>query len=539
MSPATGPITAAPSPGTNTVTFTGASSAINGTAASQTFNNITVAKSSQTLTIGGGGLNSLALNGGFTLTSGVVAQNASLSITGTYSQAAGTFTCSAPTTYTFTVGGNFSIPSTDDSFMRYTGGGQSSGDPYYIYDVYGLQAMKQELSTVWYKLANNIDASPTSNWTSGFIPVGDSGTAFSGNFDGNSYTITNLRINTTSSKDRADTGLFGYVSGGTIQNIGLVSIDYDLDDDTTFYAGGLAGRILNSTITDSYATGTIDITSTTIGTTYVGGLIGFTDQYGDATVDDCHASVNITIDGPASGTGYAGGFIGYALAKGSGSWENVLITDSYATGNINAKDFTTVYAGGFAGQLDAVWSGQLEVYNCYATGNVTVTDGTSTGAVVGGFSGNERAYGGSINYIHDIYATGDVTVTESNASILAGGLFGVFQSTDWGGNYNYLYRAYSTGDVTVTGSGATQYIGGFIGWNRWLDSSPELKVDNCYSTGKVTSAAGIVGGFIGLNTDGTLTTDYWYKQPGGSATQAIGSGPGTVTEASAVSDFYA
>lgn len=53
-----------------------------------------------------------------------------------------------------------------------TGSG-TAGDPYIIYDVNDLQAMKDDL-TAYYELANNIDASATSGWNGGkgFEPIG-------------------------------------------------------------------------------------------------------------------------------------------------------------------------------------------------------------------------------------------------------------------------------------------------------------------------------------------------------------------------------
>lgn len=52
-------------------------------------------------------------------------------------------------------------------------------------------------------LANDIDLSTVDNWT----PIGD-GYAFGGTFDGNGYTISNLKINTTNNP----TGLFGWTT---------------------------------------------------------------------------------------------------------------------------------------------------------------------------------------------------------------------------------------------------------------------------------------------------------------------------------------
>ena len=62
-----------------------------------------------------------------------------------------------------------------------------------IYDVDDLQAMQDDL-TGSYILMNDIDASATSGWNAGagFAPVGTSANPFTGTFDGDEHTITDL-----------------------------------------------------------------------------------------------------------------------------------------------------------------------------------------------------------------------------------------------------------------------------------------------------------------------------------------------------------
>ena len=65
--------------------------------------------------------------------------------------------------------------------------------------------------TATIKLCNNIDLS-SYTW----VPISkNSGEAFSGTFDGQNYTISNLKT----SGSNQFSGLFGYISGATIQNI--------------------------------------------------------------------------------------------------------------------------------------------------------------------------------------------------------------------------------------------------------------------------------------------------------------------------------
>ena len=68
-----------------------------------------------------------------------------------------------------------------------------------------------------FKQTEDIDLSAIENFT----PIGDytNYSSFDGTFDGCGHTISNLKINSSSEWG----GLFGYVSGGTIQNVNLIN----------------------------------------------------------------------------------------------------------------------------------------------------------------------------------------------------------------------------------------------------------------------------------------------------------------------------
>ena len=65
-------------------------------------------------------------------------------------------------------------------------------------------------------LTENLDLGTIPNWT----PIGTSSNPFEGIFDGDSHIIYNLTIDT----DVRYCGLFGYVSGGAIKNLGLENV---------------------------------------------------------------------------------------------------------------------------------------------------------------------------------------------------------------------------------------------------------------------------------------------------------------------------
>ncbi|WP_157575426.1 hypothetical protein [Haloferax sp. Q22] len=196
----------------------------------------------------------------------------------------------------------------------FAGGSGTSSDPYQISNVDQLQNMSSNLSA-HYVLTANIDASGTREWNSGkgFNPIG-SDTAFSGNFDGNSYKVIGLYINRPATQE---VGLFSNTaSSSTIRNVGLREANIT----GSYYAGGLVGTNSGS-ISSSFTTGRVHATNH-----YAGGISG-----------DNGGSISSTYSlARVSGTYDIGGLVGQN--KGS-------ISSSYAAGLVSGSDDV----GGLAG----------------------------------------------------------------------------------------------------------------------------------------------------------------------------------------------
>ena len=83
-------------------------------------------------------------------------------------------------------------------------------------------------NSAYYRLMADIDLSVYDNSNTsfnggrGWVPIGKSGRSFSGTFDGDGHTITGLYIDDAG---MSGAGLLGYVSGGTIKNIGLKNVN--------------------------------------------------------------------------------------------------------------------------------------------------------------------------------------------------------------------------------------------------------------------------------------------------------------------------
>ena len=200
-----------------------------------------------------------------------------------------------------------------------------------INDVDELQAIKDALSGD-YILGNDIDAAATSGWNEGcgFIPIGDPGTPFTGNFDGDGYVITDLFIDRNGNFQ----GLFGYTDYIVeIKNVGMVDVSITGDDDV----GGLLG-LSTGTVTNCYSTGSVS------GSSIVGGLVGSNIS---ATITNCYST------GSVSGTDNVGGLFG----RGTGT-----ITNCYSTGSVSGDE----NVGGLIGN-----NYEITITNCYSTGSVS------------------------------------------------------------------------------------------------------------------------------------------------------------------------
>ncbi len=187
----------------------------------------------------------------------------------------------------------------------------------------------QNMSGLYFQMGGNIDMSDVTVWN----PIGRQGFVFSGNFDGNGYTISNL-----STAGSGLVGLFGYVDNATITRVGVINSSWYT---TNSYVGAIAGNATNSFISQCYSDCGIS------GYNYVGGLVGA-----------ISASAGSAVEGATKG-----------------------IVNSYNLNGITGHD----YVGGIVGSV----SGSL-VGNCY---NIGATQGTAATAI-GGIAGANG--GGSV-----------------------------------------------------------------------------------------------------------------------------------------------
>ena len=418
-------------------------------------------------------------------------------------------------------------------------------DPYKIYRAIDLKnfrdivngANNQTADTDAHaKLMNNINLSsvcgPTldSGQPVSWTPIGNSeSTAYTGTFDGDGHTISGLYINNSTANDQ---GLFGYVYGGTVQNLtvsgsvnssgdyvgGIVGNNSGTFENCAFtgsvsgdwYVGGVVGNNNGGTVTGCIFSGSGSVTGVT-GSYFVGGVVG-KNSGSNGSVEKCHNTGSVsgsredvggvvgdnegTVEncyntGAVSGSGlYVGGVVG----QNSGPVENCYNTGS---GSVSGN-----FVGGVVG-----WNDSGTVKNCYNIGEVS---GTGVGGVVGEnsggstvencyntgkVSGNSNQVGGVVGWndsgtVKNCYNTGTVTGTDD----YVGGVVG------WNISSGNVKNCYNTGSVSGPDSGTGDRVGGVVGYNSGT-------VKNCYNTGTVTGTDDYAGGVVGLN-NGNVTGCY-------------------------------
>jgi hypothetical protein len=256
-------------------------------------------------------------------------------------------------------------------------GGGTPASPYQIETVAHLKKLANQVNIgddktdTYYELVNDLDLSAISNWT----PIGTYAIflPFSGSFDGNGNTISGLKIN----NDLKSQGLFGYIDGGTVTNLGIVDADI-----TAGNAGGIVGVVNNGNISNCYVTGTISSN---------GGVGGIAcSVFGGSSIINCY------FVGDVSGVNYVGGIAGEVNSSS--------VSKCYAAGTVSGVQFV----GGIAGFLYG------SVTNCVALNTKLVRTGTSTNTTFGRVAG--VLAGGDIpNVIKDNVARSDMQIDFTNA----------------------------------------------------------------------------------------------------------------------------
>ena len=225
--------------------------------------------------------------------------------------------------------------------------------------------------TLHYRLAGDIDASPTRAWAQGFAPIGGSEGGFGGVFDGFSFLIRELHIRRPLEDD---VGLFAALeSGAEVLNLGLQNVEI-LGDERV---GGFAGAMRGGALLVNWISGLVS------GGDDVGGFAGW---QASGILEENWSSARVDSGGDG------GGWVGLRAAgeAGRGYWAGVFAGD---VGDFSGRD----NLGGLSSPLGAVggeavfWNPQASAPGLAQSGGGAVAVGAIQGLLANDFGGGWRA----------------------------------------------------------------------------------------------------------------------------------------------------
>lgn len=236
--------------------------------------------------------------------------------------------------------------------------------------------------------------------------AGEVANVFEGEFDGNGYTIRNLKINRHEALNHI--GLFGSIRNASVHDLVIVpdaeikgndrvgavagyAVDSEIRNvtvknaafDTSGITGGVVGELAGSVVENAECDNVIIDAQRGSEVIYAGGIAGAASE---SWIVDCRVSTGSGTTARIQGTGYIGGIVGFQNASD--------IYHSYVNGTIGGYHSTAV--GGITGRYA---SGKLKVARFEGTiGN------TQLGAMAreGAFIGTREGPATNFRYIDDV-----------------------------------------------------------------------------------------------------------------------------------------
>ena len=324
----------------------------------------------------------------------------------------------------------------NDKATLFAGGTGTAEDPWQISTAEQLYRIHDDL-TAHYILIADIDLSAYKNWTpiGAFQSLSDAPEdaevphpdyAFTGTFNGDGHTISNL---TVSSDAPMGAGLFGCAAGtengaAYIRNFTLKNVNV-----SGFYlVGGAVGlQFMNCPVSDIHLVGENTLT----GMQGIGGIVGT----GFDLISNCSATADIVVQGD---DGACAGLI--AGGTTMSSVKNCEVTGGKITAEGNAT-------WGFGALCGAPW-GAAEITDCKVSGTVITVSGENN-RLVGGLVG----FGGTYDPTAPAQITGctveNVTIVVSETTDSVGGLIGAGKEMMEGSE---VMSSFKISDCVVSGS---------------------------------------------------------------------------------------
>lgn len=327
-------------------------------------------------------------------------------------------------------------------------------------------------------------------------PVGF-GNGFVGNFYGNNHTLSNIQIDVA---DKTYVGLFGYIKGGSVQNLTIGGLQFPKYAFSYKYLGGLAGHIENGTFSNI----ALDTIEGFNGENSSSG--GFAGEINSGTFNNISLK-NLGNIGVAK---YAGGFAGQI---NGGDFSSIILSNiesiygknngggfvGYTTGNttfdgISLKDIRFIKSGAFTGGFAGMTQGNV-IFENIVLNDLEEISGSHAGGFVGGVLNNENGIASLSNI-----------VLNNIESIKGIGFIGGFAGWINDGTFNNIILN-NIEKISVSATHKYIFTGGFTGYagagtykNIILNNIGEISANGTASLDEKSIYA---GGFAGrIKSDG-------------------------------------
>ena len=278
------------------------------------------------------------------------------------------------------------------------GGGDGSGlSPFLVEDAHDLNAIRNDLTAYYLQVNNiNLDIHPY-NQSYGWQPIGGNGEdSFSGSYNGNYLTISNMEIINDDDRGLFNIGLFGSTTiSSIVSKLKVVNSSIqNTGSSTTYNVGGVIGHSASILIEELLFIGDISSRGN------VGGVIGYIPGSSGSTkvVRKLISKCDIY------GNNVVGGIIGYC---DSGVRGDIVVQDSYSKGNLIGIGEVGGIVGRCRNHRDTFTPlSTVTIRRCYSNCSLTSND------CAGGISGKVTYTGGSLGdnnpvYIQNCFSVGN------------------------------------------------------------------------------------------------------------------------------------
>jgi hypothetical protein len=273
------------------------------------------------------------------------------------------------------------VKTRDPNIVCTSGGTGTEEDPIIVCNAEDLNDIRTDLDAN-YALGKDIDLQCFSRQdVNGWEPIGAHLSEFTGSFDGQNHTISNLYINRPATEI---VGFFGDIQYSEIKNAGLE----DANIIGNRVVGGLFGFMEDSNIQNCFSVGNVFAKYGV-----VGGLIG---DVSGGIISNCYSEGFVS-----GGVGGVGGLMG----GGGYVFSELIITDCYSNTEVQGLSLGagTSFVGGLIGSLEPD-GGNIYISNSYSSGVVNTEIGTA-----GGFMGNDAGVDEISNSYWDLNTSGQLT----------------------------------------------------------------------------------------------------------------------------------